>query len=594
MDRPASRATHVGFYLVDDGCRELERSRAITTRSAKPSIAGVLRHPNVVFFGGVILVTFVAARRAALSRRAERSRRVAPGAPARADPGERHCDQRDESLDRRVSAAARAAEARLPRRTAYRRSCARPSWCRRCSRAWTRSRKRSSTIEVQYLANREAHLHFAMLSDFTDADVETARCRRSDRRRPPWRRRALNERYAPATDDAFYLFHRPRRWNPAQGVWMGWERKRGKLSEFNHYLPRRRRATRSPPSSAMSSALRDVRYVITLDADTVLPPDAAPLLVGAIAHPLNRAVYDRGARSRRSRATAFCSRASACRCRARNRSRFAAIHSGQPGVDPYTTAVSDVYQDLYGEGSFTGKGIYDVDAFEQATRGRFPENRLLSHDLIEGSYARAGLVTDITRLRRLSDALPDVHAPQASLDSRRLAVAAVADAACAGTGRPEPNRLVSCRDGRSSTTCGAASSRSRSWHFSWRAGGCCRVAVAVDGPCLLAIAAPWILSLLLAALRPRSTNRGARITRRSGATRGAARSRSCSRSRSFRTRRGSRSTRSCARSGGSCVSKRRFSRMANRVAGRAGLRRDAGAWRDHAARDVAGVGSPRS
>src|SRR6185503_19402299 len=143
------------------------------------------------------------------------------------------------------------------------------------------------------------------------------------------------------------------------------------------------------------AALRGIRYVITLDADTVLPPGAGRLLIGALAHPLNRAEFD-PARGRVVRGYGILQPRVGVSLPSANRSRFAAIHSGHPGVDPYTTAVSDVYQDLYGEGSFTGKGIYDVDAFEKATRGRFPENRLLSHDLIEGNYARAGLATDVT------------------------------------------------------------------------------------------------------------------------------------------------------------------------------------------------------
>src|SRR5690606_31650211 len=205
--------------------------------------------------------------------------------------------------------------------------------------------------------------------------------------------RDLNARYAPGTDDAFYLLHRPRRWNPQQGVWMGWERKRGKLAEFNRFV-RGGAPGAFPVVVGDVTLLQQVRYVITLDADTVLPPAAAPLLVGALAHPLNRAVYDDAA-GRVVRGYGILQPRVGVTLPSAHRSRFAAIHSGHPGVDPYTTAVSDVYQDLYGEGSFTGKGIYDVDAFEQATHGRFPENTLLSHDLIEGNYARAGLATDI-------------------------------------------------------------------------------------------------------------------------------------------------------------------------------------------------------
>ncbi|HET9035746.1 MAG TPA: hypothetical protein VFN45_06060, partial [Myxococcaceae bacterium] len=174
---------------------------------------------------------------------------------------------------------------------------------------------------------------------------------------------------------------------------MGWERKRGKLADFNHLV-------RGGPEGAFSvvlgdlAVLREVRYVITLDADTVLPPETAPLLVGAMAHPLNRPDFD-AAGTRVVRGYGILQPRVGISLPSANRTRFASIYSGHPGVDPYTTAVSDLYQDLYGEGSFTGKGIYDVDAFERATHGRFPPNTLLSHDLIEGSFARAGLVTDV-------------------------------------------------------------------------------------------------------------------------------------------------------------------------------------------------------
>jgi cellobiose phosphorylase len=254
-------------------------------------------------------------------------------------------------------------------------------------------RRSLETLEVRYLANREAHLHFALLSDFTDSPSETtpedalivATAREGIR--------ALNQRYAPETEDAFYLFHRPRRWNPTEGVWMGWERKRGKLAEFNRFV-------RGAAEGAFSVIVGNVepihrlRYVITLDADTVLPPDSAPDLIGAIAHPLNRAEYD-AASGRVIHGYGILQPRVGVSLPSAYRSVFSAIYSDSPGVDPYTTAVSDVYQDLYGEGSFTGKGIYDIDAFERATGGRFPENRLLSHDLIEGNYARTGLVTDV-------------------------------------------------------------------------------------------------------------------------------------------------------------------------------------------------------
>ena len=250
-----------------------------------------------------------------------------------------------------------------------------------------------SSLEVQFLANRESHLHFAVLSDFPDAPDETEAGDAAIVEAAATGVRELNARYGEGRNDLFYLFHRPRRWNAQQGVWMGWERKRGKLAEFNRFL---RDGTTDAFSGLVGDVepLRAVRYVITLDADTVLPPGAARDLVGALAHPLNRAVFD-PALGRVVRGYGILQPQVGVSLPSAYASRFAALHSGHPGVDPYTTAASDVYQDLYGEGSFTGKGIYDVDAFKEATRGRFPENTLLSHDLIEGSYARAGLATEI-------------------------------------------------------------------------------------------------------------------------------------------------------------------------------------------------------
>ncbi|HKN64905.1 MAG TPA: glucoamylase family protein, partial [Gemmatimonadaceae bacterium] len=255
-------------------------------------------------------------------------------------------------------------------------------------------REALATLEVQFLANHEAHIHFALLSDFADAPsatrpeddaiVETAVAGIRD----------LNARYRTrGSTDRFHLFHRARLWNAQEGVWMGWERKRGKLAQFNQFAL----GGASDAFSVIegdSSAIRGVRYVITLDADTVLPPGNAALLVGTLAHPLNRAQYD-ASRGRVVRGFGVAQPRVGISLPSAHRSRFATIFSGHPGVDPYTTAVSDVYQDLFGEGSFTGKGIYDVAAYETATHGRFPENALLSHDLIEGSYVRAALATDI-------------------------------------------------------------------------------------------------------------------------------------------------------------------------------------------------------
>ncbi|MGI8545849.1 MAG: hypothetical protein ACR2M1_00715 [Gemmatimonadaceae bacterium] len=255
-------------------------------------------------------------------------------------------------------------------------------------------REALENLEVQYLANPEPNLNFAILSDFTDAKTETtpadAQIIDAVERGINW----LNDKYKKrGASGPFLALHRARKWNATQGVWMGWERKRGKLSQFNSFLLGTAPDT-FPVVVGDVSRLHGTRYVLTLDSDTVLPRGVAAQLVGAMAHPLNRAEYDAEA-GRVTRGYGILQPRVGVALTSAYRSKFAAIHSGHPGVDPYTTAVSDVYQDLYGEGSFTGKGIYDVRIFEEATRGRFPENTLLSHDLIEGTYARAGLVTDV-------------------------------------------------------------------------------------------------------------------------------------------------------------------------------------------------------
>jgi cellobiose phosphorylase len=253
-------------------------------------------------------------------------------------------------------------------------------------------------IEVQYLANRDSQIRFALLSDFLDSPSETSPGDDAIVAAAVDGIRALNAAYGDTTggtphDPSFYLLHRRRRWNAADSVWMGWERKRGKLVDFNSFIS-------GDDESAFAVTegdlpwLRGVRYVITLDADTVLPRGAAAALIGTIAHPLNRAEYDAG-RGRVVRGYGILQPRVSVSLASASESRFAAVYAGHPGVDPYTTAVSDVYQDLFGEGTFTGKGIYDVNVFRRATAGRFPENSLLSHDLIEGTFARAGLVTDV-------------------------------------------------------------------------------------------------------------------------------------------------------------------------------------------------------
>ena len=251
-------------------------------------------------------------------------------------------------------------------------------------------------LEVHYLANPDGDLRFAILSDWTDASQETMPGDEDLLAAARERIAGLNQRHGPAPDGGhrFFLFHRRRLWNEREGVWMGWERKRGKLHELNRLLRGATDTTFLPASDPVEQAPSDVRYVITLDADTRLPRGAVNRLVGAMAHPLNRPRFD-PATGRVVEGYGVLQPRVTPPLPGRRGSIFQQLSSGQSGIDPYAAAVSDVYQDLFGEGSYTGKGIYDVDAFEAALAGRVPDNALLSHDLFEGLFARAGLATDV-------------------------------------------------------------------------------------------------------------------------------------------------------------------------------------------------------
>ncbi len=251
----------------------------------------------------------------------------------------------------------------------------------------------AEALEVRFLANQDPNLRFALLTDFLDASEETLPGDAELLQLAQRQIGALNAKYGDAR--CFYLLHRSRAWNPRDRVWMGYERKRGKLADLNSLLRGDEEATKRFTSiTGEVEALKGTQYVITLDSDTDLPRDAARELVGTMAHPLNRAHLDK-ARGSVTRGYGILQPRVATSLPGSNRSRYARTFGGETGIDPYTRAVSDAYQDAFDEGSYIGKGIYDVDALELALKGRFPENRVLSHDLLEGSYARSGLVTDV-------------------------------------------------------------------------------------------------------------------------------------------------------------------------------------------------------
>ncbi|HET9908951.1 MAG TPA: hypothetical protein VFQ23_20040, partial [Anaerolineales bacterium] len=248
-------------------------------------------------------------------------------------------------------------------------------------------------IEHHFLANSDPNLFFALITDFADAPEK--KMPDDDKVVAPARAaiEQLNKKYGRRGYRPFYLFHRERLWNPSEERWMGWERKRGKLEEFNKLL-RGETSTTFTIKLGNLNVLSTIRYVITLDADTLLPRESANRLIGTLAHPLNQAEFDSLTDQVIDGYTVLQPRAQV-RPSVANQSLFTRVYSGDSVIDLYTRAVSDVYQDLFGEGNYVGKGIYDVDAFQRSLKDRIPENRLLSHDLFEGIHGRCGLVTDV-------------------------------------------------------------------------------------------------------------------------------------------------------------------------------------------------------
>jgi cyclic beta-1,2-glucan synthetase len=390
---PADRAAHVGYHLIDQGRRTLEVDVAYRPRFAKRARRLVFAHATLLYLGPIAVMTALLLTGSAVYARHEgASLRVLAALvlllliPA-ADIAI--------GLAQRVIAWA-IPPRRLPRLDFSDRI---PDDARTMVVVPTMLTSTASVaallehVEVLALGNLDPRIHFAILSDFTDAD---SRELPGD---PPILAAAragiehLNRRFGLERADRFFLFHRARRWNAREHAWMGWERKRGKIEEFNRLL-RGASDTSFSVQVGELDILPSVRYCLTLDTDTRLPRDAAKELVGIISHPLNRPRFDARV-GRVIEGYGILQPRVSVRMASAAGSLFARTYAGHTGVDPYTTAVSDIYQDLFKEGIFTGKGLYDVDAFVASLEGRVPENALLSHDLFEGLYARTALVTDV-------------------------------------------------------------------------------------------------------------------------------------------------------------------------------------------------------
>lgn len=298
-------------------------------------------------------------------------------------------------------------------------------------------------IEIRSLASNDRSLQFGFLSDFPDAPKEVMdgddlilQTARSEIRR-------LNKKYRSEYGDRFFMLHRQREWNPSEEAWMGWERKRGKIEQFNELLTGESGDQNFDEIEGdIIDSIREkpVQFVITLDADTKLPPESAQDLIRTISHPLNRALYS-PEKERIVRGYGIIQPRISIPPNSARKTWFSRIFSGNVGLDPYSTAVSDIYQDLAGEAVFTGKGIYDVRAFHTVLHNRFPNNRILSHDLIESTYLRAGLATDI----ELFDDYPTTYFSFIKRNHRWIRgdwqIAAWLFGRVPGTSGKEPNRI---------------------------------------------------------------------------------------------------------------------------------------------------------
>lgn len=248
-------------------------------------------------------------------------------------------------------------------------------------------------LEVHYLANKDKNLFIALLGDFKDSDKKSTQKDEKIIQTTLNGVKKLNEKYNKDNKPIFYFFLRERQYNEKQNKWMGWERKRGAIMEFNEMLLGSEETSYVIKSGEVSE-LPDIKYIITLDADTILPLDGARKLIGTMSHPVNKPIVDKK-KGIVTDGYGLMQPRIGVDLESANKSLFSRIFAGEYGLDPYSNAVSDIYQDLFDEGIFTGKGIYDLKVFHNLLKDSLPDNTILSHDLLEGSYVRTGLVTDI-------------------------------------------------------------------------------------------------------------------------------------------------------------------------------------------------------
>ncbi|MGC9292596.1 MAG: glucoamylase family protein [Acidobacteriaceae bacterium] len=391
--RITARRSHIGYYLLDEGRWELEQRCRYRPGFLDRLRTLLRRHPDDFYVGGIQIVTFliIAAILLPLVPLYNPLGRLAVGFLLLLLPASQGAV---ELLNHIVTALFRPYA--LPKIDF---SAGIPAECKTLVAIPAlllnerQVRELVEELEVRSLANQDPNVHYALLSDLPDSverphGIDTnplvlLAARLIDQ---------LNLRYADKHASRFVMLHRKRTLNPRQGVWMGWERKRGKLMDLNRLLMGG--LDHFPFKAGDTSVLQGIRYVLTLDSDTKLPRDSVRRMVGAMAHPLHCAIVDPQKKTVVAGYGLMQPRVGIT-VHSAARSRLAAVYSGQTGLDIYSRAISDMYQDLYGEGIFTGKGIYEVSILHQVLDQRFPQNSLLSHDLIEGAYARAGLLSDV-------------------------------------------------------------------------------------------------------------------------------------------------------------------------------------------------------
>ncbi len=247
-------------------------------------------------------------------------------------------------------------------------------------------------LEVHYLSNPKGAIHFALITDWVDAPLRETQ---DDLDLLHYAQKSidkLNSRYHRDELPLFFLLHRRRLYNTSEKCWMGWERKRGKLHELNRLLRGDKNTSFYPPNPRLPM---DCRFVMTLDCDTRLTPESVTQLVGKLNHPLNHPIFDPQSGKVVKGYSILQPRIIPSLTTEKKTSILQRVFSTNRGIDPYVFAVFDTYQDLLGEGTFIGKGLYNIDAFERALYGKIKENTVLSHDLLEGGYARTAFVSSV-------------------------------------------------------------------------------------------------------------------------------------------------------------------------------------------------------